>query len=121
MSKIVLFGLSRLISRQQFRTVHMGSWLSWESAAFATRRSRVRSPSGPPDKNRNFDTMRIKVAVLSFCLKALVSRAFRHLSPPVILMQSDSLPPIQSAKALGSSRLSLVLWVSFNLWAIVYS
>ena len=51
MSKIVLFGLSRLISRQQFRTVHMGSWLSWESAAFATRRSRVRSPSGPPFKN----------------------------------------------------------------------
>ena len=26
-----------------------GPWLSWESAAFATRRSRVRSPSGPPN------------------------------------------------------------------------
>ena len=26
----------------------MGSWLSWESAAFASRRSRVRSPSSPP-------------------------------------------------------------------------
>ena len=29
-----------------------------------------------PNKNRNFDTMGIKVAVLSFCLKALISRAF---------------------------------------------
>ena len=28
------------------------------------------------NKNRNFDTMGIKVAVLSFCLKALISRAF---------------------------------------------
>lgn len=27
-----------------------GPWLSWESAAFATRRSRVRSSSGPPKK-----------------------------------------------------------------------
>ena len=28
----------------------MGPWLSWESAAFATRRPRVRIPSGPPIK-----------------------------------------------------------------------
>ena len=33
-------------------------------------------PTGQPNKNRNFDTMGIKVAVLSFCLKALISRAF---------------------------------------------
>jgi hypothetical protein len=26
---------------------YLGSWLSWESAAFASQRSRVRSPSGP--------------------------------------------------------------------------
>ena len=28
----------------------MGPWLSWESAAFASRRPRVRIPSGPPIK-----------------------------------------------------------------------
>ena len=28
----------------------MGPWLSWESAAFASRRPRVRIPSGPPNK-----------------------------------------------------------------------
>ena len=28
------------------------------------------------NKNRNFDTVGIKVAVLSFCLKALISRSF---------------------------------------------
>lgn len=32
----------------------------------------------------------------------------------------ESLPPAQYAKALGSSRLSFGLWVSFNLWAIVW-
>ena len=30
--------------------MHMGPWLSWESAAFASQRSRVRIPSGPPYK-----------------------------------------------------------------------
>jgi hypothetical protein len=63
--------------------------------------------------------MRIKVAVLSFCLKALISKDFGHLSAPVALRQSDSLPPTPSAKALGSRRLSFILWVSFNLWTIV--
>lgn len=77
------------------------------------------STPAPPNKNRNFDTMGIKIAVLSFCPKALISRASGHLSAPVALMQSDSLPPTQSAKALGSSRLSFVLWLPFNLWAIV--
>ena len=41
---------------------------------------RVRLPSPPPKKHRNFDTKRIKVAVLSFPLKALVSRDFGLLS-----------------------------------------
>lgn len=72
-----------------------------------------------PNKNRNFDTMGIKIAVLSFCPKALISRASGHLSAPVALMQSDSLPPTQYAKAPSSSRLSFVLWLPFNLWAIV--
>ena len=62
-------------------------------------------------KHRNFDTKRIKVAVLTFCLKALLSRDFGHLSAPVAARQSDSLPPTQSAKALGSSRLSFVLLI----------
>ena len=30
--------------------------------------------TGPPKKHRNFDTKRIKIAVLSFCLKALISK-----------------------------------------------
>ena len=30
----------------------MGPWLSWESAAFATRRPRVRTPSGPPSRRK---------------------------------------------------------------------
>lgn len=58
--------------------------------------------------------------MLTFCLKALLSRDFGHLSAPVAARQSESLPPTQSAKALGSSRLSFVLWLPFNLWAIVY-
>ncbi len=29
---------------------NMGPWLSWESAAFASRRPRVRIPSGPPNR-----------------------------------------------------------------------
>jgi len=37
---------------------------------------------GFTNKNRNFDTMRIKVAVLSFCQKALISRGFWLLSAP---------------------------------------
>ena len=68
-----------------------------------------------PNKNRNFDTMRIKVAVLSFCPKALISRDFGHLSAPVAARQSDSLLPAQYAKAPSSSRLSFILWVSFHL------
>ena len=88
-------------------------------AAQGFYRSRVRNCYPLPNKNCNFDTMGIRIAVLSFCLKALISRASGHLSAPVALMQSDSLPPTQSAKALGSSRLSFVLWLPFNLWAIV--
>ena len=89
-----------------------GPWLSWESVRFASERSRVQIPSGPPNKNRNFDTMRIKVAVLSFCQKALISRGFWLLSAPAVARQSESLPPAQYAKAPGSSRLSFNLWVS---------
>ena len=33
--------------------VYEGSQLSWESAAFATQRSRVRIPPGPPKKSSN--------------------------------------------------------------------
>ena len=76
--------------------------------------ARVQIPPSPPNKNRNFDTMRIKVAVLSFCQKALIPRGFWLLSAPAVARQSESLPPAQYAKALGSSRLSFGLWVSFN-------
>lgn len=71
-------------------------------------------------KHRNFDTMCIKVAVLSFCLKALISRGSWPLSVLAAARQSDTMLPTRSAKTLGSSRLSFILWVSFNLWAIVY-
>ena len=67
--------------------------------------------AAPPKKHRNFDTMGIKVAVLSFCPKALISRGFWLLSAPAVARQSESLPPAQYAKALGSSRLSFGLWV----------
>ena len=51
--------------------------------------------------------------MLFFCLKALISKAFWLLSASVATRQSNSPLAIQSAKALGSSRLS------FDLWAIV--
>ena len=35
-----------------------------------------------PNKNRNFDTMGIKIAVLSFCPKALISRTFGSFIDP---------------------------------------
>lgn len=57
--------------------------------------------------------MRIRIAVLSFCQKALISKAFWLLSASVATRQSNSRLAIQSAKALGSSRLS------FDLRAIV--
>ena len=82
-------------------------------------RTGVRLSPPPPNKNRNFDTMRIKVAVLSCATKALIPRGFWLLSAPAVARQSESLPPAQYAKALGSSRLSFVLWVSFHLWTIV--
>ena len=37
-----------------------------------------------PNKNRNFDTMRITVAPLSFCQKALFLRRFWLLSVPAV-------------------------------------
>ena len=39
----------------------------------------VRIPPLPPNKHRNFDTIGIRIAVLSFCLNGLISRAFRLL------------------------------------------
>ena len=53
-----------------------------QRTTFALWGSRVRIPSSPPKKHRNFDTMGIKVAVLSFCPKALISRGFWLLSAP---------------------------------------
>ena len=42
---------NRAIIGEQFeKNCNMGPWLSWESAAFASRRPRVRIPSGPPNK-----------------------------------------------------------------------
>jgi hypothetical protein len=35
---------------------------------FCTTLSRVQIPPSPPKKNRDFDTMGIKVTVLNFCL-----------------------------------------------------
>lgn len=40
------------------------------------------STPAPPNKNRNFDTMGIKIAVLSFCPKALISRTFGSFIDP---------------------------------------
>ena len=54
-------------SRTRNAVVRKGTW--------------VRIPPLPPNKNRNFDTIGIKVAVLSFCLKALISREFGLLFP----------------------------------------
>ena len=43
------------------------------------------------NKNRNFDTMRIRVAVLSFCQKALISRDFGLLR--CLLLPSRTIAP----------------------------
>ena len=52
-------------------------------------RARVRIPPAPPNKHRNFDTKRIRIAVLSFCPKALIASAFGLLR--ILLMPSRSI------------------------------
>ena len=54
--EVVITGLTRN------QVVRKGSW--------------VRIPPLPPNQHRNFDTMGIGIAVLLFCQKALISRAF---------------------------------------------
>ena len=83
-------------------------------------RTGVRLPSPPPKKHRNFDTMGIKVAVLSFCPKALISREFGLLR--ILLMPSRSTAHRQSAprRYRMTAGYRLFLGLPFNLWAIVY-
>jgi hypothetical protein len=40
--------------KQDLRKPQEGQWLSWESDAFATRRSWVRIPSAPPNLSRGY-------------------------------------------------------------------
>ena len=51
--------------------------------------------SAPPKKHRNFDTKRIRIAVLSFCPKALISRAFGLLR--CLLLPSRTIAHRQSS------------------------
>ena len=73
-----------------------------------------------PKKHRNFDTMGIKIAVLSFCPKALISREFGLLR--ILLMPSRSIAHRQSAprRYRMTAGYRLFLGLPFNLWAIVY-
>ena len=83
-------------------------------------RTRVRLPSPPPNKNCNFDTMSIRIAVISFYLKALISREFGLLR--ILLMPSRSIAHRQSAprRYRMTAGYRLFLGLPFNLWAIVY-
>ena len=83
-------------------------------------RTGVRFPPAPPKKHRNFDTMGIKIAVLSFCPKALISREFGLLR--ILLMPSRSIAHRQSAprRYRMTAGYRLFLGLPFNLWAIVY-
>ena len=47
-----------------------------ENRVYPTRVSRVRIPPSPPNKNRNFDTKRIGVTVLTFWQKTACLRHF---------------------------------------------
>ena len=71
-------------------------------------------------KHRNFDTMGIKVAVLSFCTKSLISREFGLLG--ILLMPSRSIAHRQSfpRRCRMTAGYRLFLGLPFNLWAIVY-
>ena len=99
--EVVITGLTRN------QVVRKGSW--------------VRIPPLPPKKHRNFDTMGIKVAVLSFCPKALISREFGLLG--ILLMPSRSIAHRQSfpRRCRMTAGYRLFLGLPFNLWAIVYS
>ena len=84
-------------------------------------RSRVRIPPSPPKKHLNFDTMGIKIAVLSFCLNGLISRAFRLLR--CLLLPGRTIARRQSSAQRHRMAVGyrLFLGLPFNLWAIVYS
>lgn len=62
-------------------------------------------------KHRNFDTMGIRVAVLAFCLKALISRDFGLLRYRSLPNSNDSPPPIQFSRELNSRGLSFIFKV----------
>ena len=68
-------------------------------------------PLRPPKKHRNFDTMGIKVAVLSFCPNMLISRAFGLLRYQSLPDSNDSPPPIQFSRELNGSGLLFIFKV----------
>ena len=78
-------------------------------------------PSPRPKKHLNFDTMGIKIAVLSFCLNGLISRAFRLLR--CLLLPGRTIARRQSSAQRHRMAVGyrLFLGLPFNLWAIVYS
>ena len=80
----------------------------------------VRIPPLPPKKHLNFDTMGIKIAVLSFCLNGLISRAFRLLR--CLLLPGRTIARRQSSAQRHRMAVGyrLFLGLPFNLWAIVY-
>ena len=82
---------------------------------------RVRIPNSPPKKHLNFDTMGIKIEVLSFCLNGLISRAFRLLR--CLLLPGRTIARRQSSAQRHRMAVGyrLFLGLPFNLWAIVYS
>ena len=80
----------------------------------------VRIPPLPPKKHRNFDTMGIRIAVLSFCLKALISRAFGLLICLLLLSRTIAHRQSSPQRHRMAEGYRLFLWLPFNLWAIVY-
>nr|DAU82923.1 MAG TPA: hypothetical protein [Caudoviricetes sp.] len=65
--------------------------------------------------------MGIKIAVLSFCLNGLISRAFRLLR--CLLLPGRTIARRQSSAQRHRMAVGyrLFLGLPFNLWAIVYS
>ena len=96
-----------ITSRTRNAVVRKGSW--------------VRIPPLPPKKHCNFDTMGIRIAVLSFCPEALISRASERLLSPVAVGKAIAcrLPSPQRRWAAAGYRLfygyRLICGLSFSL------
>ena len=97
----------------------MGPWLSWESAAFASRRPRVRIPSGPPYHKPAemlvFPLFMLVFSVFSLCKSCCFLRYFCVYTTQKL--HSKRFPPITLPHPLqwgGAGRVGGLFWRSLG-------